>query len=177
MANIPYDKRASIGQAEMLLQAAIDLKMSPEVLGEISNKLYSLTQVPNRRWAFTMISQEQFRDVAKAIAKGVSPGKTFLLWSIVVTYIRQDTGELFVTRDQLSEETDILPRHVSRSLTELVKIGALIRIKRGRRTAYFLNPHVCWNGTEGARQAAAQNVQPVAPIRLATVDGQEISSG
>jgi hypothetical protein len=177
MASVPHDKRASIGQAEMLLQAAIDLKMSPEVLDELSNKLYSLTQVPNRRWSFIMISQQQFRDVSLAISKMPHGGKTLLLWTIIVTYIRQDTGELLVDRDELAKTTNTLPDNVSRSLTELVKIGALIRIKRGRRTVYFMNPHVCWNGTEGARQAAAQNVQPVAPIRLATVDGQEISSG
>jgi hypothetical protein len=35
-------------------------------------------------------------------------------------------------------------------------LGARSRHRRGRRTAYFVNPNVGWNGGEGARQEAAK---------------------
>jgi len=38
----------------------------------------------------------------------------------------------------------------------LVKIGAIVRQRRGRRMAYFVNPNVGWNGGEGTRQEAAK---------------------
>jgi hypothetical protein len=49
----------------------------------------------------------------------------------------------------------LVPRHC-RAMGELAKIGAIIRERRGRRMAYFVNPTVGWNGGEGARQEAVK---------------------
>jgi hypothetical protein len=43
-------------------------------------------------------------------------------------------------------------------MTELTKIGAIIKEKCGRKTAYFVNPNVGWAGGEGSRIAAATGV-------------------
>ena len=38
----------------------------------------------------------------------------------------------------------------------LSNIGAIIKAKRGRNVVYKVNPYVAWNGSEGARIAAAK---------------------
>jgi len=43
-------------------------------------------------------------------------------------------------------------------MTELTKIGAIYKEKRGRKTAYFVNPNVGWAGGEGSRLEVAKCV-------------------
>jgi hypothetical protein len=38
----------------------------------------------------------------------------------------------------------------------LEKIGAILKSKRGRNVVYKVNPHVAWNGGEGARVSACR---------------------
>ena len=105
-----------------------------------------------------MINPEQFRFVAKAIANRPDSGKTLMVWNCAITYIRMDTGEVMADREQLAKDAETLPRHVSTAMTELTKIGAIIKEKRGRKTAYFVNPNVGWAGGEGGRIEAAKGV-------------------
>ncbi len=69
-----------------------------------------------------------------------------------------DTGEIATSREQLAKDAGTLPCHVSTAMSELTKIGAILRHRRGRRTAYFVNPNVGWNGGEGSRREAARTV-------------------
>ena len=103
-----------------------------------------------------MISPEQFRFVMNATADTTLPDLSWKVFTAAVTYIRQDTGEIMADREQLAKDARTLPRHVSTAMTDLVKIGAIVRLRRGRRMAYFVNPNVGWNGGEGARQEAAK---------------------
>ena len=48
------------------------------------------------------------------------------------------------------------PDHVSTAMSDLEKIGAILKSKRGRNVVYKVNPHVAWNGSEGARVAACR---------------------
>ena len=69
-----------------------------------------------------------------------------------------DTGEIMADRKQLSVDARTTVEHISRAMTELTKIGAIIKEKRGRKTAYFVNPNVGWAGGEGSRVNAAKGV-------------------
>jgi len=153
---LPKHSRASREQAERLRQYAFDLELSPEARAELDNALYRVTETPGRRWLFVMINPEQFRFVTKAIQGVDKPDVTLRTWIAAITYIRMDSGEIVASRDQLAEDAGTTVQEISRAMGELSKIGAIVRLRRGRRTAYFFNPNVGWNGGEGARQEAAK---------------------
>ena len=159
--------RATREQAEQLRQLAFDLEMPEEARAHLENALYRVTETPGRRWMFVMINPDQFRFVSKAIQNTRNVATTFAVWNSAITYIRMDTGEIMASREKIAEEVGVAPRTVSTSMSDLVKIGAIIRLRRGRRMAYFVNPTVGWNGGEGARQEAAKT----AP-KLRLVQGQ-----
>jgi predicted transcriptional regulator len=90
--------------------------------------------------------------------------------------LRQDTGEVLLTRDQLAEEIDCAPKNVSTIMGTLEKMGVIRRERRkiegmqGRGIAvYFINPHVAWNGSLDARNAQAADTWP--PMQLELLHG------
>ena len=132
--------------------------MPEEARAELDNSLYRISNSPDRRWCFVMINPEQFRYVTKAAQKCRNVATTLSVWNAAITYIRMDTGEVMADREQLAKDADTLPRHVSTAMTELTKIGAIYKEKRGRKTAYFVNPNVGWAGGEGSRLEVAKCV-------------------
>ena len=131
VVSLPRHSRASREQAEQLRQYAFDLELSPEARAELNNALYRVTETPGRRWMFVMISPEQFRFVGKAIQSCRNVATTYAVWNAAVTYMRQDTGEILASREKLAEDAGTLPRHVSTAMSELEKIGAVVRERRG----------------------------------------------
>ena len=73
-----------------------------------------------------------------------------------MTYLRWDTGEIMATRDRIADDAQTLPCHISTAMTDLERIGAIIRQRRGKRTVYFMNGNVAWAGSERTRQAAVK---------------------
>jgi len=156
VVTLPKHSRASREQAEQLRQYAFDLELSPEARAELDNALHKITETPGRRWLFVMINPEQFRFVTKAVQGCRNVATTLAVWNTAISYIRMDTGEILASRDLIAEHVGTQPCNVSTAISELVKIGAIVRQRRGRRMAYFVNPNVGWNGGEGARQEAAK---------------------
>ena len=164
-------KQLAKKQADAFRQMAFYFDLSDDARAEIDNAIYRLTEEPSERWLFVKISPEQFRYVTKAIRGCRNVATTFSVWSAALTYMRVDTGEILATREQLAADADTLPRHVSTTMTELAKIGAIVRLRRGRKVVYSINPNVGWNGGEGARQAAARK----APALRLVADGDNAS--
>lgn len=153
---LPRHSRATREQAEHLRYVALDLELSPEARAELDNALFKITEVPGKRWVFVMISPEQFRFVKKATGQTAKPDLTWGVFSVALTYIRMDTGEIMASREQLAEDAVTTVQEVSRAMSALVEIGAITKEKRGRKTAYFINPTVGWAGKEGPRVEAAK---------------------
>ena len=156
VVRLPRRKQLARKQADAFRQMAFDFDLSDDARAEIDNVLYRLTEEPGERWLFVKISPEQFRYVTKATCKTVRPDQTLRVWNAAITYMRQDTGEILATREQLAADANTFPCHVSTAMSELVKIGAIVRQRRGRKVVYSINPTVGWNGGEGSRQAAAR---------------------
>ena len=110
---------------------------------------------PPEQWVFVMLNPDQQRLVIKAINNGARPLTTLKVWSVAVSHIRYDTGEIMAGRERLAEDADIVPEEASRALTQLVEIGALLKLRRGR---YAINPHVGWSGSLVKRQESAKDV-------------------
>jgi hypothetical protein len=155
---LTFKKRISKSDSDHIKARINELSISDEARAELSNALYKVTETSGRRWVFVMINPDQFLYVMKATASTSKPDFNWRIFTIAIMYIRMDTGEIMADREQLSKDAGALPRDVSTAMTELAKIGAIIKEKRGRKTAYFINPNVGWAGGEGVRQEAAKGV-------------------
>ena len=163
IVTLPKRKRFKREQADTFRQLAFEFEFADEARAEIDNAIYRLTEEPGERWLFMKISQMQFRYVASAIRECQRATSVFSVWNSVfsvwnaaITYIRQDTGEILATRECLATDAGIHSDEVSRAMTTLTKIGAILKTRRGQRVVYSINPHVGWNGGEGTRQAAVK---------------------
>ena len=157
MGNVVALPKHSREQAEALRQYALDLDIPEDARAYLDNALYRIAETPGRRWLFVMINPDQFRFVTRAIQGCRNVATTLSVWNTAISYIRMDTWEILATREQLAADAGARVEHVSRAMTDLVKIGAIVRHRRGRRMVYSVNPHVGWNGGEGARQEAAKD--------------------
>ena len=110
---------------------------------------------PPETWSFVMLNPDQQRLVLKAINNGPRPLTTLKVWNAAISHVRYDTGEIMAGRERLAEDADIVPEEASRALTQLVEIGALLKLRRGR---YAINPHVGWSGSLVKRQESAKDV-------------------
>jgi hypothetical protein len=128
---------------------------------------------------FTMLSRMQTAaiwDAIRALPSDDRPHQVRHAFDLVLLNLRQDTGEVLLTRDQLAEEIDCAPRSVSTIMGTLEKMGVIRRERRkieGVRgpgmAVYFINPHVAWNGSLDVRKAQAAETRP--PLQLELLQG------
>ncbi len=173
---LPRHSRATRDQALALRKLARELDIPDDARHVIDNALYKITETPGRRWTFVMINQEQFRFVAKAVQGCRNVATTYAVWNCAITYARMDVGEILATREQLATDAGTTVQEVSRAMSELVKIGALVRKRFGRRVVYSINPHVGWAGGEGTRLEAATDVPKLRLVQKAE-PGPKLTTG
>jgi len=128
---------------------------------------------------FTMLSRMQTATIWDAIRELSSddrPNQVRHAFDLVLLNLRQDTGEVLLTRDQLAERIGCAPKNVSTIMGTLEKMGVIRRERRriegvqGRGMAvYFINPHVAWNGSLDVRKAPAAEPRP--PMQLELLQG------
>lgn len=153
---LPKRKRLKKEQADAFRQLAFEFELSDDVRTEIDNAIYKLTEELGERWLFVKISPTQFQHVIKAIRDCPKPATTLAVWNAVLPYMHQDTGIVLTTRIKLAEDAGVSLNEVSRAMTALTKIGAILKTRHGQRVVYSINPNVGWNGGEGTRQAAVK---------------------
>src|SRR4051794_22723222 len=108
-------------------------------------------------WAYIMLSREQSRLILGRIVECERPLKTLLVWEAVRSYAEWNTGQINVPTQTLADAAHTTTNEVSRALSCLVELGALIRTGRGR---YALNPEVAWSGSLVGREQAASELTP-----------------
>lgn len=102
------------------------------------------------RWTFVMISPQQNAAVVDYLAGNSSrPLIAMRLWALAFQHLRQDTGEIMLSREEIAHAIGEQPDNVSRIMGELVEFGAISRRRNkvaGMRgpgaVAYFMNPKV-----------------------------------
>lgn len=142
---------------------------------QVLNALHRVTHPDNEEglWpgGFVMISREQTVAVWKAIRKlppEARPNEVMFAFNMALANVRQDTGEVMLTRDELAAEVGCRAKDVSTIMGTLERMGVIRRERRkveglqGPGMAiYFLNPHVAWNGSlELRKQEASKMEQP-----------------
>lgn len=115
-------------------------------------------------------------DAIRALPSDDRPNQVRHAFDLVLLNLRQDTGEVLLTRDQLAEKIDCAPRSVSTIMGTLEKMGVIRRERRkieGVRgpgmAVYFINPHVAWNGSLDARKAQAADTR--SPLQFELLQG------
>ena len=160
----PRQKRINSDQAVKLEQLLIQFSADQKVEFDALNKILAAvqrSQESNEKWTFVMLSPQQNSDVLSyLIDHSKRPQQAAKLWGLLFTAMRTDTGEICATRDELAEALNTKPNHVSRIMSELAAINAIIRKKEGRRMRYFMNPMVgtCLTGPQrdAAQEEAGQ---------------------
>jgi hypothetical protein len=146
----------------------------PELPRELMlNALYRCTRNPDESlWpgGYSMLSRTQTAVIWDAIRKltpDKRPNHVRHAFDLALLNLRQDTGEIMLTRDQLAAEIGCSAANVSRIMGTLENMGVVTRKRRkvdgmqGRGMAvYFLNPHVAWNGSLEIRQREATHHTP-----------------
>ena len=119
---------------------------------------------------FTMLSRAQTKaiwDAIRALDPDERPNHVRHAFDLVILNLRQDTGEVMLSRDELAKEIGCSPDHVSHVMSTLVRLGVITRERQrveGMRgpgvVVYFVNPHVAWNGSLDVRKAEAAEAAP-----------------
>ena len=115
------------------------------------------------RERFIMVTTSQNLAVVRWIAANSRrPHKANLLWALIFDHVHPNTGEIMLSRDELADRIDDLPRNVSSLMSELASINAVERRKTGREVKYFLNPNIATHlPGAGAREAARDAAGPL----------------
>lgn len=117
-----------------------------------------------------MLSRVQTKwvwDQIRKLPPEARPNQVRHAFDLVLLYLRQDTGEVMLTRDEIAREIGCHPRHVSTIMGTLEKLHVLSRDRRpeagyrGRgRVVYVVNAHVAWNGSLELRTHVAAKQKP-----------------
>ena len=106
-------------------------------------------------------------DAIRALDANERPKQVLHAFDLVILNLRQDTGEVMLSRDQLAKEIGCSPDHVSHVMSTLVRLGVITRERQrieGMRgpgvVVYFVNPHVAWNGSLDVRKVEAAETAP-----------------
>lgn len=167
---------------EAAAKLAEQLRLFPEdqvparARAQLLNALQRVTHPDSEQsiWpgGFSMLSRVQTAavwDAIRALPSDQRPNQVRHAFDLVLLNLRQDTGEVMLSRAELAERIGCLPRHVSTIMGTLERMGVVRRERRrldgvqGRGEAvYFINPHVAWNGSlELRREEAATQTPPL----------------
>jgi len=162
------------GQEEELRQALLPFEdqISGQVFREIM-KVIDRRAASRGKWTFVMLSPEQNGQVVEyLVANSTQPLVAVRVWAICFQYLRIDTGEIMLTRDELAEKVGIDSANLSRIMSELEAFGAISRRRqkiggmKGRgMVRYFMNPRVATH-LAGAERDKAQDDAPLLRLVL-----------
>lgn len=149
-------------------------QLSAAARARVLNELQRITHPDTEHsiWpgGFSMLSRVQTAavwDAIRALPPDARPNQVRHAFDLVLLNLRQDTGEVMLSRAQLAEKIGCAPRHVSTIMGTLERMGVIRRERRriegvqGRGEAvYFINAHVAWNGSLEIRKEEAAETPP-----------------
>lgn len=141
---------------------------------QLLNALHRLThpdaEQPIWKGGFMMLSRIQcvaVWDAIRSLPAVSRPNQVRHAFDLVLANLRQDTGEVMLTRDEFADKMGCASRSVSTVMTTLERMDVIRRERRsiegvrGRgMVVYFINPHVAWNGSLNLRLEEAKHVAP-----------------
>lgn len=152
--------RQQAAQAEEFEKLARRAGMPPEAAAHFASNLRSPS---TNEWTFVMISPAQNSAVVRWISENSKrPQAATLLWAHLFEVMRNDTGEILRSREELAERLGISAQNLSRIITELCSINAIRREKQGREVRYFMNANIATHlPGHAARKQAREEAGPL----------------
>jgi len=156
----PKDKQNKQKQIEQL-QAMLDLfpeineSKAASLLWEIKrkNKLNDYNT-----WTFIMISPEQNNAVVQWLATNSKRRiEAMQLWSMLFEYVHRETGQIMLSRQEIANKINISLNDISRIMSELESINAILKKKEGRGVIYYMNPNVANHYSQEIRKEAQKS--------------------
>lgn len=140
----------------------------------IQHDLYRIVEPDGTRTPFgkyVMLSVQQMGtiwDAIRALPAKHRPHEVRHAFDLCILNLRQDTGEVMLTRDEIAARMKTAPNDVSKAMSCLEKMGVIIKGDRrkiaGLRgpgvAAYFINPHAAWNGSLEIQRIEAERQMP-----------------
>jgi hypothetical protein len=149
-------------QAETLRQAILPFETQmPDAVKALIGHIDRQTASRNK-WTFVMLSPEQNSIVVDYLAENSKrPLVAVRLWALCFKHLRNDTGEVLLSREEIAEKLKQKADSVSELMSELVEFGAIIRrrervagLKGPGMVHYFMNPRVATHLGGTAREKA-----------------------
>jgi CRP-like cAMP-binding protein len=148
----------------------------------VRHELYRAVEPDSTRSPFgvyVMLSVQQIGaiwDALRALPAKDRPQEVRHAFDICVLNLRQDTGEVMLTRDEIAERMKIASRDVTKAMGVMERLGIIIKGDRRRVEGlrgrgivpYFVNPHAAWNGSLELQKSEARRQTP--PL-LALMEG------
>lgn len=160
-------RAAEAAQLELLARKA---GMDPEAAQRLANGLRAPAGAND--WTFVMLSPSQNSAVVSWLAlNSTRPMAAIRLWARLFEVMRNDTGEVLQSREELARWLGAAPSDLSRIMSELASINAIRREKRGREVRYFMNSHVATHLPGPALRQAAREAD--GPLLVAMKGGRE----
>lgn len=179
LARVPRSK-ADAAQAAL---AALDIPAHARE--RLRHELYRVTEPDHARspWgAFFMLSVQQISaiwDAIRELSPQDRPHDVRHVLDLALTNLRQDTGEIMLTRQELAGRMKCAPTEVTKAMRVLERMGVVLKGERRKVPGlrgpgvqpYFINPHAAWNGSLAGRAAAAAQQEP--PLLTLMKGGKE----
>ena len=166
--------RLEADQGQELRQLLLDLGETKNLPADAVTKIIAAVDgqtASEGGWTFVMMGPKENRAVVAWLRQNSKrPMAAMETWAELFTALRFDTGEIALTRAEIAERVGIHPRHVSRIMTELEGIGAVSRVREGRRVRYFMNPNIGTHLTGKERDQAQSEARQ---LSLSLVGGSE----
>jgi CRP-like cAMP-binding protein len=171
---LPNRERIKRQEAADADRTIATLNLPRHLQERIRHELYRSSEPDNLRTPFgkyVMLSVQQVGaiwDAIRDLPAKARPHEVRHAFDLAILNLRQDTGEIMLTRDELAERMKCTPEKVSKAMGQLAKMGVIIKGER-RRVAglkgpgpvpYFVNPHAAWNGSLGMQELEAQRQTP-----------------
>lgn len=140
----PQRQKEQIAQEEIEQLELLAIK-APQLKDHISAMIYYIKKNDDvndyNRWAFAMIGTTEYRLVGQWLGKhSKRSGEAKSLWIALIDYLDIETGQIRRSRQELASELEVTPNNISRIMSELESIGAIIKKKEGRGITYYMNP-------------------------------------
>ena len=169
-------KRARLAQEEATqlrqhILAFDDFELPEEATNAIVLAIDRATAAHNG-WTFVMLSPAQNLAVLRWItAHSKRQSVAVNTWGEILNALRNDTGEVMLSREELATKCEASPNAITDVLAELEGIGAITRSRRamagirGRgRVVIHVNPLVATKLAGAARDRAQQEHKPVETV-------------
>jgi len=164
-----YPKEKQTKQQDLFELQSI-LERFPELKErDISNLVWKIKKEnklsdPNR-WTFIMISPEQNKLVVNWLDdNSTQPRKSVRLWALLFENVHRETGQIMLSRQELADKMNLRPNNISRIMSELESINAILKKKEGRGVIYYMNPNVANHYPQEIREKKQKNTPEITPL-------------